>query len=58
MNKFVIAIDIGTQGTKAGLFNKEMELITDVLKSLSLSRPSPELFGRILTTYIFHVLIR
>ena len=32
VNKYIIAIDIGTQGTKAGLFNKEMELITDAFE--------------------------
>ena len=30
MSSYVISIDIGTQGTKAALFNSKMQLIADV----------------------------
>ena len=41
MNSYVISIDIGTQGTKAALFNSNMELIADAFQESMLISPKP-----------------
>ncbi len=41
MSSYIIGIDIGTQGTKAALFNDDMELITTAFEESRLISPSP-----------------
>ena len=41
MNSYVIGIDIGTQGTKAALFDEEMKLITTAFEESRLISPKP-----------------
>jgi len=41
MSSYIIGIDIGTQGTKAALFNEAMELITTAFEGSRLISPQP-----------------
>ena len=41
MSSYVIGIDIGTQGTKAALFNEDMELVTTAFEESRLISPKP-----------------
>jgi xylulokinase len=41
VSSYVIGIDIGTQGTKAALFNEEMELVTTAFEESRLISPKP-----------------
>lgn len=41
MNSYVIGIDIGTQGTKAALFNEDMEMIATAFEASKLISPKP-----------------
>ena len=41
MSSYVIGIDIGTQGTKAALFNEDMELVTTAFEESRLISPEP-----------------
>lgn len=41
MSSYIIGIDIGTQGTKAALFNEDMELVTTAFEESRLISPKP-----------------
>jgi len=41
VSSYVIGIDIGTQGTKAALFNEDMELVTTAFEESRLISPEP-----------------
>jgi len=41
VNSYVIGIDIGTQGTKAALFNEDMEMIATAFEASKLISPKP-----------------
>ena len=41
LNTYVISIDIGTQGTKAALFDGNMKLIADAFRESRLISPRP-----------------